>query len=42
MPIGNPDKPLFDLTNSNVSDGVSLTIEDEAKFIVVPSSFFIQ
>jgi hypothetical protein len=25
-----------------VGDGVSLTIEDEAQFIVVPSTFFIQ
>tara|TARA_R100001443_G_scaffold91276_1_gene97885 strand:- start:139 stop:495 length:357 start_codon:yes stop_codon:yes gene_type:complete len=41
----------FDSTNSvslmlgdnlTVGDGVSLTIEDDAQFIVVPSSFFIK
>jgi hypothetical protein len=25
-----------------VNDGVSLTIEDDAQFIIVPSTFFIQ
>jgi len=28
--------------NLTVGDGVSLTIEDDAQFIVVPSSFFIK
>ena len=28
--------------NLTVNDGVSLTIEDDAQFIVVPSSFFIK
>tara|TARA_R100000315_G_C5159856_1_gene91894 strand:+ start:319 stop:663 length:345 start_codon:yes stop_codon:yes gene_type:complete len=28
--------------NLTVNDGVSLTIEDEAQFIIVPSTFFVQ
>ena len=28
--------------NLTVNDGVSLTIEDDAQFIVVPSSFFVK
>ena len=28
--------------NLTVNDGVSLTIEDDAQFIIVPSTFFIQ
>jgi len=28
--------------NLTVNDGVSLTIEDDAQFIIVPSTFFVQ
>ena len=40
--FNNDDVSLVLGNNLTVDDGVSLTIEDDAQVVVVPSSFFIQ
>jgi len=40
--FNNDDVSLVLGNNLTVNDGVSLTIEDDAQVVVVPSSFFIQ
>jgi len=40
--FNNDDVSLVLGNNLTVNDGISLTIEDDAQVVVVPSSFFIQ